>query len=85
MAIGKLQVFPKLRAMLEDSSYIFLPDTKNIVEDHLSLQKETDRDIPDIVDLKKHSWIRIDLTVNITETKENIPSFSRKIHRPPGK
>ncbi|XP_076042004.1 protein FAM200A-like [Oratosquilla oratoria] len=80
LAKGKIAAFPELSAMLEDSSDIFLPDIRNIVEDHLrNLQEEMDRYIPENVDLKKHSWIRNAFTVNVTEVGEDIPGFQEEL------
>ncbi|XP_045101477.1 zinc finger BED domain-containing protein 5-like [Portunus trituberculatus] len=74
LAKGNIAAFPELSAMLEDSSDIFLPDIRNIVEDHLrNLQEEIDR----YIDLKKHSWIRNAFTVNVTEVGEDIPGFQK--------
>ena len=68
LAKGKTAAFPTLSVMLEDSSDIFLPDIRNIVEDHpRNLQEEINRYIPENVDLKKHSWIKNVFTVNVAE------------------
>ena len=80
MAKGKTAAFPTLSVMLEDSSDIFLPDIRNIVEDHpRNLQEEINRYIPENVDLKKHSWIKNVFTVNVAEVWEDILGFQEEL------